>query len=374
MFLTNARLKRYLFALLIGATPLASQAEVLFEENFDDQPDWTSEMYSTETQKDVLDGDTMPVGWDASYTGGGFGNDPIQILASQSDKARGGTGKAFVSWKEHNAERAKQFVSNSTLAKRIEGPNGIGVDQLYAEFWVRFDPNWTAEENQSKFFRVYSSRPGGNLFNAFSGGDSGPLFLFDYRHSNNFGAQNNLTFRGGPWGHNYKPDWPPSVPVGNTNFLGGSMLQQVIDKENGGLIPAGGNENGIVTHDMVWGPPSTGQWTKYGFFVKMNSSISAADGVFMQWIDDLLVLKSEEVQWVMPNSENLTPNEVKWNAIAIGGNDYIGGEFPHPIYPNEAEHEEWYAIDDFVISTEIPERLMNGNPSPPRPPTSIDIN
>lgn len=371
MTLTNARLGSCLLALSIGLTPVVAQAEVLFEENFDDQPDWTSEMYSTETQKDVLTGDTMPVGWDSSYTSGGFGRPAIEILAEHSDKTRTGTGKSFVSWKEHNKEFARQFSSNSTLTKRIEGPDGDGVDQLYAEFWIRFGPGWTPEENISKIFRVYSYRPGGNIQSFGSTKDSGPVLFFDYRNSNNYGAFNNLAFRGGPWGENYKSEWASSVPHGNQNFLGGDQLQQVPDKKNGGLIPVGGNAEGIVTHDMVWGPPAEGQWTKLAFFVKMNSAPDAADGVFMQWRDDLLVLKSEEVQWMRPNSENIM---VKWNAIAIGGNDYIGGEYPHPTYPNEAEHEEWYAIDDFMMSTEIPATLMDGGVSPPLPPTSVEVN
>jgi hypothetical protein len=375
----TTRLKSYVLALSVGLVPLFGQAEVLFEEDFDDQPDWTSEMYSSSVQKDVLDGDILPEGWDSSYTTTSegttqnFGRPAIEILAEHSDKTRTGIGKSFVSWKEHNKHRARQFTSNSTLTKRIEGPNGNGVDQLYVEFWLTFDPNWTAEFNMSKFFRIYSTRPGGNIQKFGSNGYAGPLVFFDYENSSTYGAFNRLAFRGGPWGHNYKPDWHSSVPDGPQDFEGEDLLKQLPDKENGGLIPIGGNEDGMVTHNMVWGPPSEKQWTKLAFFVKMNSANEVADGVFMQWIDDHLVIKSEKVQWMRPNTENLTPNEVKWNAIAIGGNDFIGGEYPHPIYPNEAEHEEWYAIDDLLISTEIPTRLMDESASPPAPPTSLEI-
>jgi hypothetical protein len=375
MTLTNAKLWIYLLALSIGAVPAMAQAEVLFEENFNDQPDWTNEMYSLETQQEVPRGDILPVGWYSSYASVGFGRPAIEILSSNSDKTRTGTGKSFVSWKEHNKVREAQFSSNSTLTYKIEGPSGIGVDQVYAEFWIRFDPLWTPETNLSKLFRVYSYRPeeqGGNIQSFGGGKHAGPVVFFDYEHSSNYGAFNRLAFRGGPWGDaNYKTAWAPSVPDKNQNFLGYELLQQVPDKLNGGLIPLDNGGN-IVSHEQVWGPLAAGLWTKLGFFVKMNSANDVADGVFMQWRDDKLILKSTEVQWMQPNASGLTPAEIKWNAIAIGGNDYIGGD--PPTYPNSAEHEEWYAIDDFIMSTEIPATLMDGGVSPPRPPTSIDVN
>jgi hypothetical protein len=341
-----------------GVAPgVVTPTGVIFQDNFDAQPDWTNELYSTATQLDSQSGDILPDGWDSSYTGLGFGRPHIEILASNADKTRSGTGKSYVSWKEHNKAFSNQFASNSTLTRRIPGPNGIGVDQLYAEFWIRFDPTWTAEFNLSKLFRVYSSRIGGNIQQFGGGGDSGPVLFFDYEHNSNFGAFNNTAFRGGPWGENYNvSDWRASVPSGNQNFLGTEMLQQVADKENGGLIPIGGI-NGIATHNMVWGPPATGQWTKIAFFVKMNSAVDAFDGEYMQWRDDLLMFKTAEVNYIRANTQGLTPAEVKWNAIAIGGNDFIGGTYPNPIYPNSAEHEEWYSIDDFVVSNDIPAGL-----------------
>lgn len=370
MFITNSIDKR-LILIPIAFFSAITQAEVLFEDNFDAQPDWTSEMHSSATQQDVNAGDTMPVGWDSSYTGSAFGRPSVEILAEHSDKTRTGTGKSFVSWKEHYKLFSRQFASNSTLTKRIPGPNGDGVEQLYVEFWIRFSPDWTPEENLSKMFRVYSTDPNGNIQQFGSGGDAGPVLFFDYQNSMNYGSFNNTAFRGGPWGENYQPDWAPSVPHGHRNFIG-DTLQQIPDKQNGGLIPIGGI-NGIATHEMVWGPLGEGQWTKIAFFVKMNSAPGVADGVFEQWRDDLLILKSNEVQWVWPNIDN---KMVKWNAIAIGGNDYIAGHgYPSTLYPNSAEHEEWYAIDDFVISTEIPSTLMNGGaaPNPPAPPSSVEI-
>jgi hypothetical protein len=341
-------------------------SNIIFQDNFDAQPDWTNEMYSVEVQQDLDRGDIMPVDWFSSYASPGFGRPAIEILASNSDKTRSGTGKSFVSWKEHNSTRANQFTSNSTLTKRIAGPDGIGVDQLYAEFWLRFDPNWTPEFNLSKFFRVFSNRlPGGNIQSFGEGKDSGPVLFFDYEHSKTFGAFNRLAFRSGPWGEvdTYKPplsgtwDWPASVPDGNQNFLGYQLLQQIPDKLNGGLIPLNNNGNG-VTHAQAWGPLAAGLWTKLGFFVKMNSANDVEDGVFMQWRDDKLILKTEDVAWMRSNAEGLTPAEVKWNAIAIGGNDNVQGDsFPHPIWPNAAEHEEWYAIDDFLVTHDIPAGL-----------------
>ncbi len=61
---------------------------------------------------------------------------------------------------------------------------------------------------------------------------------------------------------------------------------------------------------------------------------------------------------------------VDWNVVAIGGNDFFQQ------YPNSDLREEWYAIDDVVIATEIPSELgvdEGETISPPNPPEGLNV-
>lgn len=314
---------------------------VIFQDNFDAQPDYHNEMYAPEvTEQGPETGITVPVGWDAVYQSGSFKRPSLEILASNSDKTRTGSGKSFVGWREF--EEGGRFNSSNTLYKIIPGPDGDGIQQLYAEFWVAFSENWSSEENLSKMFRASSWDVSGSIFQGASGGDNGPMLYWDHQNSVNYGIFNNLAIRGGPHGENYNIDWPSGIPAGSTNFTG-DMLQQLPDKVNGGLIPVGP----IVQHEQVFGPKGAQSWTKVAFFMKMNSAPGVEDGVYMQWFDDHLVLKTEALSWVLPNTAN---KMVKWNVVAIGGNDrWVASQ-----WTDADQREEWYAIDDFLVSHDIP--------------------
>lgn len=363
------------------SVPFGVSAEVIFKESFDDLSDWTSTKYTDKQYQAVWFGDFLPGDWDSHYQAGYYdppvAHDSLEILAGNSNKARGGEGRSAVNWREHhiNPSFSREWKSNSALGIHLDQFGG-GHEQLYIEFWIAFDPNWTSSEASSKVFRVFSWDEEGDFWQAFSGGSQGPLFLWDYGFSENYGVRNKLAFRGGPHGENYKmsSDEVSGLPRGliglgdvSANFT--SDLEgdaEITDKLSGSTLKS----SGIASHEQVFGPPGT--WTKIGFFVKINSAPGVQDGVFRQWIDDELIVESNQIEWVGENSEN---KMVKWNAIAIGGNDYwVNGG-----YSNDQQREEWYAIDDLVISTDI---LANGdfsdsneiqNKSNPNPPHSVTI-
>lgn len=335
-------------------------AEVLLKEDFDSLPDWTSTQYSDKAYQAVWFGDVLPGQWDTIYQGGYYdppsGHASLEILASNADKARGGQGKSAVNWREHhvNPNFTNEWKSNSALGIHLDKFGG-GFDQLYVEFWISFDPNWTLSNGHSKIFRVFSWDESKDFWQAFSGGAQGPLFLWDYSYSSTYGIRNKLSFRGGPHGENYQMtsdhvgDLPRSLNgLGDmsanftTDLVGATYSgdAKIQDKLSGSTL----STSGVATHEQVFGRGGT--WTKVAFFVKMNSAPGAKDGQFKQWIDDNLVLETNKVQWVGKNSAN---KMVKWNAVGIGGNDYwVNGG-----YSNADQHEEWYAVDDVVISTEI---------------------
>ena len=72
------------------------------------------------------------------------------------------------------------------------------------------------------------------------------------------------------------------------------------------------------------------------------------------------------VKWVPSGASG-----IKWNIVGIGGNDFWRDDR----YTNEDRHQEWYAIDDVLIASEIPSYLTNdvGDRAAPNPPTSISV-
>ena len=348
-------------------------AGVIFSENFNDQPEFTATRNSTDTTQAAASGYTIPDNWTAVYQGTswspetGFANKKSTIEILSANGGRGGSGKCFLGVRESNEDATGgSFQSDGQLIKAPIDPNNVlGTDELYVEFWIRFDANWWNLDNnvngdypggwQSKIFRAASWTPGGNYISG-GGRDMGPMFYWDYK-ADNFGLRNSMAFRGGPPANLTTEDNYKNVPVdddfgGGSGFWGsynssgiagqevGGADPQLPDLVNGGLIA---DYDGLVTHEMLFGPAE--KWTKMAFYLKMNSAPAATDGVFSQYIDGHRVKHSIDVPWVAANTENIM---VKWNHFSIGGNDYFA-----PIAPDQL-FEDYYYIDDIVVRDSLP--------------------
>ncbi|SFR58550.1 hypothetical protein SAMN05216203_1596 [Marinobacter daqiaonensis] len=384
MTASNSTLCRYLLAMSIGLVPLATQAEILFEENFDDQPDYTTTLHTTDTVQVAAQGYTIPQDWTAVYQGTewspelGFPNQHAshEILARNSDKARGETGKSMVNWRESVTQDSGRirWNSDSQLIKApIDANNPGGTEELYVEFWIRFSENWYQRGPydggwMTKIFRAASWTPGGNMF---SGGqrDLGPMFYWDYK-ADNYGLRNVTAYRGGPPANasgtdNYKVSSVESFgESGNYNALDiagegvGGTDPQLTDQIHGGLLA---ETTDLVSHEMLFGPPT--HWTKVAFYLKMNSAPGVPDGVLSQYINGHRIKHHDNIPWVETNEQNMM---VKWNHFSIGGNDYFAPK------PNEEKFEDWYAIDDLVVMSHLPESLQIATPKP-SPPSNLAV-
>ena len=135
---------------------------------------------------------------------------------------------------------------------------------------------------------------------------------------------------------------------------------KIRDKLNGGFISDDLSQT--VSIEQIFGTGS--EWTKMAFFVKMNSAPGVNDGKIIQWLDGVQIYRNDAVSWVDPNTEN---KMVKWNSVAIGGNDFFQA------YPNSERREEWYSIDDLYISTTIPDSVGSGSYAAPNPPTDVGV-
>jgi hypothetical protein len=373
-------------ALLVSA---GIKAEIIFEENFDDQPDWTSAMYSTDSVQRAAT-HTIPNNWFsvrqdpywAPSTGHSDRHEAIEILASNAEQSRSETGKSYVSWRDSHDPGWKRWNSESMLMKNL----GDGYDELYVEFWIRFSPDWYRNYvagdigPASKIFRIASWNGQDSEYQNFGGGNNGPLMFWDHK-VNSYGTRNSVAFRSGPHGDNYQmlESDVPGMPRGlqglgdvSLSFAGDSKnmgpdgaLANIPDRLNGGLIPTG--QYDIITHDQIFGPEDS--WTKMAFYVKMNSAPGKQDGEFRQWLNDKQIFFNTNIPWIKPSE---TQNEnAKWNNVSIGGNDYFQD------YPNEDRHEEWYSIDDIVIRSDIPNYVgADGGGeilTPPNPPVGLSV-
>ena len=199
-FVTGKKLSRlvasrFVFCIFLGL-PLVSNGQIIFEESFDSQSDYVS--------SDPLD----LSGWSfkrngedqwSPSTGFPTKHDAFEILSTNSDKARGETGKSFVAWRESYDPGWKQWNSDGMLLKYLPE----GRDQLYVSFYVRFSESWTPS-GASKLFRLYSwDENSGTPFDFFADGDAGPIFLWDYAYNDSYGVRNQHAYRGGPHGENY---------------------------------------------------------------------------------------------------------------------------------------------------------------------------
>jgi len=363
----------------------AANAEILFQEDFDNQPDWTSGMHSTDIVQRAST-HTIPNDWysirqDPTWApsiGDTDKHETIEILASNADKSRRGTGKSMVSWRESYDDGNQRWTSESIMLKHFPE----GYDQLYVEFWIRFDPNWSRlhvegkPASYSKIFRISSWSKQGSEFEAFSSGNLGPMVVWDHK-IDAYGLRNSISFRGGPHGDNYSfsegdiPGLPRSlVGLGglslnfteNLAYMGpGGTRSYIEDRVNGGVVPIGTYDT--VQHDQIFGPGDS--WTKMAFFVKMNSAPGIKDGVFRQWLNGHQIFFNTQIPWM--RSSDTKDTSAKWNIVAFGGNDSF------LYYPNGDKREEWYSIDDIVVRTDIPDYVDSGVNVPPEPPGAVDI-
>jgi hypothetical protein len=354
-----------------GGDDPVNPAGVIFQENFEAQPEYTAVMYAPDERAQLAADYTMPDNWSAVYQGAiwhpasGYPNlkSSIEILAVNG--GRNGSTKCYLGCRESVDSTGGQWHSDGQLIKApIDPDNTAGTDEIYIEFWIRFSANWFQRGSadgvypsfSSKIFRISSWTPGGNLFSGAQS-DMGPVMLWDYK-SDNFGMRNKIGFRGGPPGNttagvnNYKVASVESFSNSSSNFNSLSLPGQEVggtdpqlpDLVNGGLLV---NTDQLVTHEMLWGPTAT--WTKVAFHLKMNSAPGVQDGVLSQFVNGHRIKHYSNIPWVEVSAENLM---VKWNHFSIGGNDQF---LP---FPSTDFFEDYYYIDDIVVRDSLPETLI----------------
>lgn len=323
----------------------------LFEETFDDQPDFDPTINSVDMSRSQFfadEGDTIPTGWDAVRSTPGWspsrgyenGKESLYIKGG-NQYTRSGTGKAFVAYRF--GRNSSAFWGDSILAKTFTGKT-----ELFARFWIKFQPGW-ARRGQSKIFRV-QSWAGRDKNNFWNSSDIWPAMIWGFEHTS-FGTRNKISLRNSPnhttWPSSFASTLPRSLVDGDL------PLHYLNDPPQPVTFPDlvnGGSLSGDPDHAQMFGDV----WHKFEFHIKMNSAPGEPDGVLTQWKDDQLLFDNRQIPWMLSDS----PPGRTWDIVKIGGNDSWNRNDDGTDITESETPTNWYAIDEIQIYDSLPEDML----------------
>ena len=311
-----------------------SFAGIIFQEDFNSQADWNAD-----NQFAWIEGSPptakVPPNWSFFRNmPGAAGLNPcvsIRQLPNGVPDHTGSTGKALVIYNESVSN--VNWPGDGILGKYF-GPTA-NYQELYVRFWLRTQPRWqTVAGAQSKVFRVLHWDGGDNIFQFFPTGQSAPIYLWDFvtMGSSSSGANKagyQSAYRGDPQETNYY-------------LTAGGQWYETTDYFFGWNVKVG--RSLASTTFLPWVNPTDpgiyadGQWHRYDFHLKLND-IGKANGIMEFSYDGELKESHDDVVWKTSGSGA----DIGWNAVSFGGNS--NNTF------SATNSEQWYAIDDVVIST-----------------------
>ena len=302
-------------------------AEILFQDNFDNSPDWQSKQTVHKSQPDGYDiafgmtrSDTCtthcpPQGW-TSYRAASshfMDNRGKDTFLLNAEGARGGTGKGIV----YNVESVGTL--GSTWGKWAGGSLDIwlgeqGYKELYVRYYVKFSDNWkwTREDKGAhclwKMARITTFND-----NIWTSSVSPHLYFGD--------------------GLNY--------PLGSTEAYYNAGFDNELFITAIRMAPDYDSCDGPDNHTNT-SIPAIGEWHCYEFYRKMNSAPGVANGEYAMWIDGVEKNRRTDVMWKKTGS-NTTHN---WNWVMMIDN------INNSAYVLADHGEITLYVDDVVVSTE----------------------
>ncbi len=327
----------FLLFLMVGVFGFKNsiEAEIIFEDNFDNSPDWQSnqtvnksqsggyDISWTQTRSDICTTLCPPQGWTSYRAASSQWTDDRRkdTYILNSEGARGGTGKGIT----YNVEVSGDYGvwSGGSLDLWL---GEEGYEELYIRYYLKYDINWnwTNQDNtqhcQQKLIRI-------------------------------------STFNDDIWTTTYNPqqygsasvNWPTLYPdwYYNASYPPAKMTMAVRKAPDYSV-----DETETVS-GAVW--PTDDNWHSYEFYVKMNSFPGVADGIWKVWIDGNLKGERTNVEWKMAGS-NTTHN---WNWLMFLDN------VTNASATLDSHTEMSLYMDDVVISTSYigPDYVIGNNES-----------
>jgi len=314
---------------------------IIFEDNFDDQPDW-----QTDTKNSL---GSIPLGWDAGRTdeqwhpfSASWSMPSMLISGDDVNKVYGSSGKSFISYSESfNDTTNNGFTSDGFITKDI-----LPREEVNIEFKIKFQPGFAAdsEGGQIKLFRLLSWNGISPRNKFFTSWNSWPIYIYDWAQ-NTYGLRHFHAFRCDDQETNYfctNPaisDAPREISSGDmsANFTTdiSSFPNLIPDLENGGVIPT----SGIISHNQVYGT----DWHKMEYNLRQNSWPWVRDGILKVWLDGNVIIDMKQIPWIWNDGDMNS----KWNSFSIGWNDNF--HFNLDSLAPVSDRERWYAIDDVIV-------------------------
>lgn len=255
--------KELLISLAILLFPNFSGAAIIFQDKFDNSPDWTSKQSIYPTNRiwpstwAVEDGGMCttycpPKNW-STYRGvgsqlsnGAPGHDTYSV---SSEGARGGSGRGFTYWHE---VLVGKWADGAGLEKYIRN-NENGYPELYLRYWEKWSPD--AQWNDGAIHKeldFYSNQTVPTVTNNFD------TRLDDYA-----------------WGS------PSFIPQWYGNY-GKVYLQEMLRQApRFDAYSYSGTANSVT--EINW--PTDSQWHSYEWRIKLNSAPGSTDGIVEFWLD-----------------------------------------------------------------------------------------
>ena len=291
---------------------LSSEGAVIFEDNFDSQPEWSkTAVPGASNECDYLPCTGAPNNW-TTWRAAPWEmpvRPPISITSSIAPDHTTGAGKAFFV-QVQNINSDPNFASDAIIAKKFSQD----YQELYIRFWLRTQTGWNWSpniNNAHKIIHLFHYDGVGNFFQNGTSGSESPLTFFDLATGHTYGtSMYYFTYRCSPVSSYYCTGGPDN---------------DVLRPLNSGQSTAAGN----------W---ADGRWHRYDLHFKMNTS-GLANGIAEFSYDGKLIVSRNTIQWIL----NGTPAGTGWNSLSVGGNS--------DTYWSGGSAEQWYAIDDLVVST-----------------------
>lgn len=341
--------------------------DILFEENFDNQKDFSPEQRTGGTVYTVTQNDVeMPIGWDSLYMeGSAYINKGENTVNIDSRNYRGASGKAYTMYTEMD-RNCGAWCSDGLMGFPLPGGE-TGYDEIYIRYYVKFQPNYRFRESYHggvglKMLHVAHHKDTDSYVAFHDPLENKPRNFFKiyffYNGSGNSGPMGNPTFSQYTGGTN--PTYSGTMENPHGYFPGGgygsdgTTMYDNVTQYRSHLINEYGSdviitdnlegETQYTTNNFPHGMFGDGEWHMWEWRLKMNSAEGVTDGICTFWQDGIQVYHAEDIAWCMDGGGD--PAERRWNFVWIGGNN-------NNIYDENPanEEEQWYAIDDIVVST-----------------------
>ncbi|AKM78037.1 MAG: Repeat-containing protein [Candidatus Wolfebacteria bacterium GW2011_GWE1_48_7] len=345
-------LKSILFLGTFLMLPNSSQAAIIFEDNFDDTPNWQSQQltfggggiaWGTPTFQGTCIGYCPPQNWTSYRTSQSLWTPNARdtyLIDSSGSRTVNGKGLTY------NVESSGEW--GTWAGGGIDKYLGVtGYPELYVRFWLKESAEfcWGSEalnlNAMGKLIRISALRrdptSNPNIFNPqlYPSSDVSPTLIGNAyrRFQPNYGvpAQFDMEERYAP---NY--EYGPQCTFGPQPSSCASEAPSAI----------------TFPHDNS-GYCGDDQWHSYEYYVKLNSALDATDGIYKAWLDGTLVAQKSNIPWVKSGTDTngtAMTLDTGWNWVMIADN------IDSTAYAKSDNVEMSRYIDDVVMYTP-----MNGS-------------